>query len=168
MKQARATCTPSITRKAYLESVLFVARSAIDGQGVFTRTPIQKGAAVLECRGVLQHGDEVGDDARAMQVGPNTYLIEDPKNPTVDDFLNHSCQPNLGFVNGSLILFALRDIKPREELLFDYSTTMDEHGWAIKCRCRSANCRAQVRSYSELPRLEQERLRQIALTYLRR
>ncbi len=102
-----------------------------------------------------------------MQVGPDTYLSEDPKSPTIDDFLNHSCRPNLGFENGSLMLYALRDIQLGEELTFDYSTTMNEIGWSIKCRCRAENCRGSVRSYCELPKAEQKRLRRIALAYLR-
>ena len=163
-----AARSPSVKRKAPVESGYFVARSAINGHGVFAREFIPAGAPVIECRGVLQHADEVGADARAMQVGPDTYLAEDPENPTVDDFLNHSCQPNLGFVDGSLMLYALRDIEPAEELVFDYSTTMDEAGWVIRCHCRALNCRRRVRSYSELPKWEQKRLRHIALTYLRR
>jgi hypothetical protein len=134
---------------------------------VFSREFIPAGSPVVECRGLIQHRDEVGDDARAMQTGPDTYLVEDPENPSVDDFLNHSCRPNLGFENGSLMLYALRDIKAGEELSFDYSTTMNEFGWSIKCRCRAENCRGTVQSYCELPKHEQKRLRRIALAYLR-
>jgi uncharacterized protein len=158
----------TVKRRARLESGLFVSRSAINGLGVFSRKFIPAGTPVLECRGLIQHRDEVDADARAMQIGPDTYLAEDPENPTVDDFLNHGCQPNLGFVDGSLVLYALRDIDSAEELVFDYSTTMDEPGWVIRCRCRAPNCRGKVRSYSELPKREQKRLRRIALTYLRR
>lgn len=115
----------------------------------------------------MQAPEDLEEDARAMQIGPNTYLVEDPQRPGLDDFLNHSCCPNLGFVDGSLTLYALCDIQAGEELTFDYSTSMNEPGWVIKCRCRAANCRGAVRSYSELSKKDQKRLRSIALAYLR-
>src|SRR6266704_2435573 len=167
MSRSRAIMSSSLRRRARFESDLFVSRSAINGRGVFSRKFIPAGASVVECCGLIQHRDEVRVDARAMQVGPDTYLAEDPKSPSVDDFLNHSCRPNLGFENGSLMLYALRDIKPGEELAFDYSTTMNELGWSIKCRCRAENCRGRVQSYCELPKDERKRLRRIALAYLR-
>ena len=103
-----------------------------------------------------------------MQIGPETYLVEDPGNPSFDDFLNHSCDPNLGFVEGSLTLYALRDIESDEEVVFDYSTSMNEPGWAIRCRCRVPTCRGAVCSYCDLPRRHRLRLRGLALAYLRR
>ncbi len=167
MSRSHAIMSSSVKRRAHLESELFVSRSAINGRGVFSRVFIPAGAPVVECRGLIQHRDEVGIDVRAMQVGPDTYLVEDPESPSVDDFLNHSCCPNLGFVDGSLMLYALRDIEAAVELLFDYSTTMDERGWVMRCRCRAENCRGRVRSYREHPKDEQKRLRRIALAYLR-
>ena len=122
---------------------------------------------VLECRGIIRREDELDAYSRAMQIGPNTYLVEDPKQPSVDDYINHSCRPNLGFVDGSLKLYALRDIHPGDELTFDYSTTMNEPGWEIECRCQAFNCRGKVRSYCEMPKWKQRRLRRIALAYLR-
>jgi SET domain-containing protein len=103
-----------------------------------------------------------------MQIGPDTYLVEDPDHPSLDDFLNHSCEPNLGFITGSLILYALRNIQAGEELFFDYSTTMNEPDWTIKCCCRTDSCRAWVRSYCDLSKDERRRLKNIALRYLRR
>jgi SET domain-containing protein len=146
---------------------LFLAKSVIHGRGVFSREFIRTGDRVLECCGILQHREEVKEGARAMQVGEETYLTEDPENPTLDDFLNHSCEPNLGFVTGSLTLYAIRDIERGEEVVFDYSTTMNERGWAIKCRCRAPMCRVKVQSYCDLPEWERTRLSGFVLAYLR-
>jgi SET domain-containing protein len=110
---------------------------------------------------------EVSDDLRAIQVGEDAYLVEDPTRPTADDFLNHSCEPNAGFLDGSLVLYALFDIEPGDEILFDYSTAMNEPGWSFACRCRSRRCRREVESYCDLPRPVRTRLRPISLAYLR-
>lgn len=76
-------------------------------------------------------------------------------------FINHSCEPNLRIfaVVGDLTdknvhqlaFFALRDIKPDEELTFDYVDGVDEdniefeiqeqRGDMVPCLCGSKNCR---------------------------
>jgi uncharacterized protein len=146
---------------------LFVDRSVIHGQGVFTAEGVRKGAPVLKCTGRIVSLSEIKDGMRAMQIGPDKYLVEDPKYPSLDDFLNHSCAPNLGFLRGDLTLYALRDIEAGEELSFDYSATMNERGWSMECRCGSEKCRSQVRSYGDLFEHEKIELRQVALGYLR-
>ncbi len=143
------------------------ARSAIDGMGVFAREDIPAGVLVLECRGIVLHRDEVTDDMRAMQIGPDTYLAENPARPSVDDFLNHGCEPNIGFSTGSIALYSLRQIENGEELLFDYSTCMNERGWIMRCRCGALNCRSRVRSYCDMPPRDRRRIERIALSYLR-
>jgi SET domain-containing protein len=146
---------------------LFLALSVIDGQGVFCQNFIAAGEPVIECGGIILHRDEVSPDARAMQIGPSTYLVEDPAHPSLDDFLNHSCEPNLGFIHGSLALHALRDIQPGEELFFHYSTTMNEPDWTIECQCRTSSCSGRILSYCDLSDQERERLRSLVLSYLR-
>ena len=147
---------------------LYLAPSLIDGYGVFTGEPIPAGSRVVECRGLILDRREVTDDMRVMQVGPDTYLAEEPGNPGVDDFLNHSCNPNVGFWNGSLILYALRDIAAHDEIVFDYSTCMNERGWWLECRCESSRCRGRVRSFCDLPETARLSLSSITLAYLRR
>jgi uncharacterized protein len=146
---------------------LFVDRSVIHGQGVFTADAVWRGAPVLECTGRIVSLSEIEDGMRAMQIGPDKYLVEDPEYPSLDDFLNHSCASNLGFLRGDLTLYALRDIEAGEELLFDYSATMNERGWSMECRCGSVQCRTQIRSYGDLFEHERIELRQVVLRYLR-
>lgn len=145
----------------------FVAQSAIHGEGVFCQKDIAAGEAVLECGGLIVRPNDAKWHLRAMQIGPDTYLAEDPDDPRTDDFLNHSCAPNLGFVTGSLMLYALRNIKAGDELFFDYSTTMNEPGWSLRCRCRTGSCRGRVESHCDLAEPEQKRIRKLALAYLR-
>lgn len=149
------------------ESLLIMGNSPAHGKGVYALDFIPKGTPVIECRGILRHKDEVVEGMRALQVGPETYLAEDPENPRMDDFINHSCDPNVGFVEGSLILYALRDIRKDEELFWDYSTSINEEGWAIDCGCASELCRGKIQSYCDLPKHHQERISGYILAYLR-
>jgi SET domain-containing protein len=142
--------------------------SDVSGHGVFALRPLRKGDKVLECRGRLVSTAEVYDGLRAMQVGPDLWLAEDLSRPDASDYINHGCSPNLGFVDGSLWLVALRDIEPGEELLWDYSTAQDEPGWAVPCRCGSPDCRGMITGYSDLSPADAERLRPIVLAWLRR
>jgi SET domain-containing protein len=146
---------------------LYVADSPVHGQGVFTNEAYRQGVLVATCVGLVRRRDELLPDARVMQIGVDAFLLADPEHPSIDDFLNHSCEPNLGFMDGSLNLFALRGIAAGSELLYDYSTTMNQHGWSVRCRCRSKTCRGNITSFCDLSPSEKERLEPISLAYLR-
>ena len=43
------------------------------------------------------------------------------------------------------------------EITWDYSTTMDEPGWELECRCGNQNgCRKQITSFQYLPKERQK------------
>lgn len=135
------------------------------GRGVFAAAPIPAGARVLEVGGWLLTSAELTDDLVAMQVGPDLWLCS--RGGHLDDYANHSCDPNLGFTHGDPVLYALRDIPAGEELCWDYSTSLSEPGWTLDCACGAANCRGVVRAWGELSAADRDRLRPIALAYLR-
>ena len=135
------------------------------GQGVFATAPIAAGMTLVPCGGWLATTAELDDDWHAMQVGPDLWLCSSGDN--LDDYINHSCEPNAAFVNGEPVLIALRDIAPGEQITWDYSTSLAEAGWTLECLCGSASCRSIVRSWWELTDAERERLRPLALAYLR-
>lgn len=56
-------------------------------------------------------------------------------------FVNHSCDPNL-FIRiayGRAEFYAMRNIKPGEELTCDYGDS--HHEGKLACGCKAANCR---------------------------
>lgn len=128
---------------------------------------IPAGAMVTRCRGKVQSLSQVHPEARVMQIDHDAYLAEDLDNPSVDDFINHSCKPNLGFLDGTPVHYALRDIEAGEELCYDYSTCMNEAGWTIPCLCGSSCCRGTINSHCDLPAHVQARLQKTSLHYLR-
>jgi SET domain-containing protein len=146
---------------------LRVDESPMHGRGVFAREAIPAGEPVILCGGVLKGPEDITPTTRALQIAPDKYLVEDPDNPGMDDYINHSCTPNLGYADGSLVLFALRDIAPGEELTWDYSTAINEAGWEVECGCGSSGCRGKIQSYCDLPEDERRRLSGLVLAYLR-
>ena len=146
---------------------LNIASSPIHGRGVFTRVPIAAGAAVMVCSGRIISRMAVREGMHVMQVGPDEYLAGDPSRPSCDDYVNHSCEPNLGFVRGTPTLHALHAIPADAELVFDYSTSMNEPGWMVRCLCCADCCRGYITSYCDLPTVVRRRLAPISLDYLR-
>lgn len=126
------------------------------GQGVFATAGIKKGECILEFSGAVidskaAEGDSFG---RTLQVGDDAYMVVGP--PSV--YVNHSCNPNAGVANDK-DLVALRDLEPGEEIVFDYSTTMDENDWTMTCGCNESRCRGTVGDFRLLPAaLQQEYL----------
>jgi hypothetical protein len=88
-----------------------------------------------------------------LQIRKTRYL--DLDKPYVQ--INHSCAPNATVVRRCLI--AIKDIKPNQEILYDYSLTewsavhlwkgWDQ--WAIDCGCGAPRCRKTIVHFPELP-----------------
>lgn len=144
------------------------------GDGVFAQSVIAAGAHVLTMTGRVIDTALVTESMRAMQVGPSSYLVQDyapghdgSESIYLDNYLNHSCIPNLGFIHGDLRLFALRQIEPGQELTWDYSTSMNEPGWSLPCLCGSEYCRGRIQSFCDLSEQTRVQLLPMTLSYLR-
>lgn len=159
--------SPTPTHKSRNQSRLRVGDSPMHGKGVFAREVLPAGQPVIQCGGLIKGPEDITPTTRALQIAPDKYLVEDPDNPGMDDLINHSCTPNLGYVDGSLLLYALRDVEPGEELTLDYSTAINEPGWEVPCGCGSTGCRGKIQSYCDLPAADRDRLRGMILAYLR-
>jgi SET domain len=144
---------------------LEIRQTQTKGRGVFALEPIANGRAILEFKGRLLRTAELTEDLLAMQVGLDEWLCSDGS--LLDDCVNHSCEPNGGFLHGDPVLYALRDIAAGEEIGWDYSTSIAEPGWALECRCGAPACRGIVRPWGELEPQDRDRLRAVALRYLR-
>ena len=122
------------------------------GLGVFARLPLQEGDEILRFEGpvitlaaALARGDEQGN---VLQIGDEAYI--DIGAPAV--LVNHSCQPNAG-IRDDTRLVALRPITAGEQVFYDYSTTMWEGSWTMRCDCGSPQCRTIVDDFPTLPKL---------------
>ncbi|MHC4505637.1 MAG: SET domain-containing protein, partial [Planctomycetota bacterium] len=89
------------------------------GSGVFAGRQIQRGEEILQFSGRLVDRGELPSpycaiDDYYLQVGDDLFL---GPSGDVDDFVNHSCDPNAGVViaGGTTRLIAIRKIKSGEE-----------------------------------------------------
>ena len=138
-------------------SHLVIRNSKIDSEGCYTTAPIKKGNFVVEYTGprlTVAEADALYDN------DPRTYLfgLTDGKNVIdgegVAAFINHCCDPNceVDEVDGRVIITAIRDIEPEEELTYDYNLYDGDLTDEAPCYCKSKHCRGSMYSEDELTR----------------
>lgn len=144
--------------------MIYVKESPQHGRGVFAETPIVPGTLLMAFTGPLLRRADLDPHDYHLQIGDDLYL---GPSGAADDYVNHSCAPNAGFVSG-FTLSALRPIKAHEEITWDYSCAIDEEDFGgFPCACGVSSCRKIVRSFRHLPPEVRERLRPWTLPYLR-
>ncbi len=126
-----------------------------NGYGVVAGKNFVAGEIICEFHGQLYSREELPQpydsvDDHYVQIGENLYMRPSGE---VDDFFNHSCDPNAGLkiIETRVVLIAIKNISIGEEITWDYSTTMDEDEWEMECNCGSQNCRGKVRDFKYLP-----------------
>ncbi len=138
--------------------------SVSHGKGVFACERIAQGERIVTFTGPVWNSAQTDFSTYHLQIGEDLYL---GPSADLDDYVNHSCQPNGGFDDG-LHLVALRDILPGEEITWDYGTAIDEADFeGFPCECGALSCRERVVSFRHLPGAVQERLRPWLLPYLK-
>lgn len=132
---------------SYLNPKCEARDHAEGGCGVFALETIGKGELVSVWGGRIIHKDQLNPSMqrftqRVLQIDEKLFLLTN-ETPEPNDCFNHSCDPNLGFF-GQIGLIALHDIKPGEELVFDYAMSDGEPYDEFECYCVSPNCRKKI------------------------
>ncbi|MBX6329559.1 MAG: SET domain-containing protein [Pseudolabrys sp.] len=119
---------------------------SLTGLGLFATRPIKKKTRLAEYRGPILTQEEA---ERAERRG-NRYLYEVSRNRTIDGtpryniarYFNHSCNPNAESViwRGRVFIRTLRDIKPGEEITYDYGTDYLKNVIG-RSKCKCSRCR---------------------------
>jgi hypothetical protein len=117
-----------------------------DGQrAAFAAAPIEAGEVVAVWGGEVIDGLELatraGSNFNTVQVEEGLYLTSTIPGPA--DWINHSCDPNLG-IRGQIVLVAMRPIAAGEELAFDYAMTDGSDYDVFDCACGAPLCRGRI------------------------
>jgi SET domain-containing protein len=123
--------------------------SGIEGRGLAAVQPIAvgevvavkgghvvDGAILLALPELLRNSDvQIADDLHLVALDEAEY-------EPVMLFLNHSCEPNVGFA-GNVVLVAMRNVAAGEELTTDYAF-FDDYDGAMRCHCQTPSCRDTI------------------------
>ncbi len=138
-------------------------RSPIHGTGVFAAGALHAGEEIIEYKGKLlthaQADDLYGDGGESGHTFLFTlnaqYIIDANQHGNSARWINHGCVPNCQALvvesasgdarRDKVVIEALRDIQPGEELTYDYGIVLDMPHTARlkklwKCLCGAPQC----------------------------
>ena len=123
-----------------------VKKSPIDGKGLFATIRLSRRRKIGELTGELISQREAKRRAKHLKrivivELNNGMAIDGGKNGNDFQYINHSCSPNtfIRRFRNTVEVYALRDIKPGEELTCDYGESY--HDGTRPCTCGSPTCR---------------------------
>lgn len=138
-----------------MDRELFGVRETKLGKSVWSLEKIEAGEELCTFTGKPVYFEETlklgVKESFALQVAKELYILLDE--PYC--YFNHSCEPNCG-VTTDLRLVAIKPIQKNEELRWDYSTSMMERHWTMKCICKKENCRKVVADFTTLSKKTQK------------
>ncbi len=148
-----------------------VGRS-LTGLGLFATRPIRKRSRIAEYKGRLLSTKQ----AEKLENSGNRYLYEINKRWTIDGaprsniarYANHSCNPNAESydVKRRVFIRALRNIKPGEEIVYDYGIDYLKNVIG-RANCKCSRCRRRRAKRAREARARRKR-RELRLTRKRR
>ena len=149
------------------------ARSEIAGRGLIATETIRqgdvvavKGGHIVSTATLLSLSEHLQNSE--VQITDDLHLValDDSEYESVMLFINHSCEPNVGF-GGNVVLVAMRDIAVNEELTTDYAL-FDDYVGTMECNCGALQCRRVITGHDwQRPEL-QEKYRGYFSWYLER
>ncbi|XP_053350621.1 histone-lysine N-methyltransferase 2C isoform X4 [Clarias gariepinus] len=142
--------------KAEWKSNVYLARSRIQGLGLYAARDIEKYTMVIEYIGTIIR-NEVANRKEKMYESQNrgVYMFRIDSEHVIDAtitggparYINHSCAPNciaeaVTFERGhKIIISSNRRIQRGEELCYDYKFDFEDDQHKIPCHCGAVNCR---------------------------
>lgn len=158
--------TKSYLPHTWADSRLFVKESHINGQGVFCGQDIHAGEVLMIWGGIPVPKDNFDTTAYRFQtvvpISEELFLalpVTDQED-SVDEYLNHSCDPNTWLIDDVTVI-ARRDIPAGQELTLECATwddgTLKEYAPAGICTCGAKSCRGILSSDDwKRPELQKE------------
>lgn len=125
--------------------------SGIAGRGLFAVEAIGAGEVVAVKGGHIVDSPTLATLTARLQnseiqiaEGLHLVALTDDEYEPVMLFINHSCEPNVGFA-GNVVLAAMRDVAAGEELTTDYALFDGADGVpSMTCSCGTPSCRGTI------------------------
>jgi uncharacterized protein len=147
---------PRLIGSEYSTYQLTIARSPIQGRGVFALEAIPRGKKIIEYTGErltpLQALRRARRNVRLGAARKNVYfaglsrrwLLDGGVGGTGAELINQSCDPNISArrIRGRIFYFSRRPIRKGEELTVDYR--YPKNSTKKRCKCGARNCRGRL------------------------
>ncbi|HZW53261.1 MAG TPA: SET domain-containing protein-lysine N-methyltransferase [Candidatus Elarobacter sp.] len=127
---------------------LSVKSSRIHGKGCFATVPFARRKKIAEYTGerITNAEAERRGSRRVLRISglDERWSIDGSRGGNGTHYMNHSCRPNafMQTIRGHLVVLALRDIRPGEEITVDYVDTL--HPDSKRCTCNAPGCRGTI------------------------
>ncbi len=127
---------------------LSIRKSPINGKGCFATIRFRCGRKIAEYAGELITNLEAERRAHRATLRicaiDGRWSLDGSLGGNGTHYINHSCEPNayMKTIYGHVLFFALRDIRPGEEITVDYEDTL--HPDSKRCRCGAKGCRGTI------------------------
>ena len=128
---------------------LTIKKSPINGKGCFATARFPRGRKIAEYAGERITDAEATRRAEGRRIlricaVDEEWSVDGSRGGNGTHYINHSCAPNsyVKILRGHILFFALRDIRPGDEITVDYLLTL--HPDTKRCHCKAANCRGTI------------------------
>src|SRR2546422_10513313 len=127
---------------------LSIKESAIQGRGCFSVAHFKGRRKIAEYTGEKIRNAEANRRAtrRRLRICAinERWSLDGSRGGNGTHYINHSCEPNayMKTIHGHILFFALRDIRPGEEITIDYENTL--HPDSKRCLCAAVTCRGKI------------------------
>ncbi|KAM9839742.1 histone-lysine N-methyltransferase 2C-like [Aulostomus maculatus] len=142
--------------KAEWKSNVYLARSRIQGLGLYAARDIEKCTMVIEYIGTIIRSEVANRKERLYESQnrgvymfriDNDYVIDATITGGPARYINHSCAPNCITEvvtvekENKIVISSCRRIQRGEELSYDYKFDLEDDQHKIPCHCGAFNCR---------------------------
>ena len=128
---------------------LTVKKSRINGKGCFATLHFPRGRKIAEYAGERISDAEANRRAAGRRILricaiDSRWSLDGSRGGNGTHYINHSCEPNsfMKILYGHIQFYALRDIRPGEEITVDYESTL--HSDRKRCFCGAKTCRGRI------------------------
>ena len=127
---------------------LAVKNSPINGKGCFARFRFERRRKIADYTGERISTAEAKRRAhrRLLRICAidSRWSLDGSRGGNGTHYINHSCEPNsfMKILYGHIQFYALRDIRPGEEITIDYQATL--HSDTKRCYCGAKTCRGTI------------------------